>query len=69
MFHYMPQMQLHVTHAAHLLGMNVAVSGGGQFWSFTLVICDQCGLTHTFTANGAQLAQWVPGTGVITATG
>jgi hypothetical protein len=48
--------------------MNVVKQVGGQYWTFTLVICDQCGCTQTFTTNGPQLAQWVPGSGTVSAT-
>jgi hypothetical protein len=68
-FHYMPNMQIRVEFASTMLGMNVSKSIAGQFWTFTLVICDQCGSTQTFTTNGPQLAQWVPGAGTVTATG
>jgi len=64
----MPNMQIEVTFMSTLLGMQVAERIGGQFWTFTLVACDQCGLTQVFTTNGPQLAQWVPGTGTIAAT-
>jgi|HubBroStandDraft_6_1064221.scaffolds.fasta_scaffold2263061_2 hypothetical protein len=66
-FHYMPNMQIQLTFMATLLGMQVAEHMGGRFWSFTLVICDQCGLSQTFTNNGPQLAQWVPGSNTISA--
>ena len=60
-FHYMPDMRLPVEFASSLLGMNVTKEIRGRYWTFTLVVCDHCGCTQTFTTNGPQLAQWVPG--------
>lgn len=67
MFHYMPQMRIPVEFASTLLGMNVTRQVGGRFWTFTLVVCDQCGFTQTFTTNGPELAQCVPGSGAASA--
>lgn len=62
-FHFVPNMQLDVTHATTLLGMAASQTIKGRRWTFTLVICAQCGSTQTFTANGTDLVHWVPGAG------
>ncbi|MBI2390101.1 MAG: hypothetical protein HYV09_10985 [Deltaproteobacteria bacterium] len=44
-----------------MLGVAATKTVKGRYWAVTLAVCTQCGCTQSFTANAAQLAQWVPG--------
>lgn len=46
--------------ATTFLGAFATKEVKGRHWVFSLAICAQCGCTQIFTANTAQLAQWVP---------
>ncbi|MFO0693935.1 MAG: hypothetical protein U0230_10300 [Polyangiales bacterium] len=60
-FHVVPGVQLEVWRATSVLGMDASQKmTGGRRWSFTLVICTQCGRTETFTTNGAEVASFYP---------
>jgi hypothetical protein len=64
-FHYLPGMRHHVMTEGTLLGMNITKEVSGRYWTFTLVVCTQCGCTQTFTKNAAEMAQWVAGSAIV----
>jgi hypothetical protein len=59
-------MQLTVEYASTVFGMAASKTVKGRFWTYTLVICTQCGCTQMFTQNATDLANWVPGANVQT---
>ena len=64
-FHSLPDMQVEVcTEMITVLGKVAHKKVAGRYWTFTLVICTQCGSTQTFTANAPALSQWVPGASI-----
>ncbi len=65
-FHILPNMMVDLAVATTVLGATAAKHVKGRFWVFTLVVCNQCGCTQTFTANAPDLAAWVPGSNVTT---
>jgi hypothetical protein len=58
---FLPNMQVELSVATTVFGVAASKHISGRYWTFTLVVCMQCGCTQTFTTNGPQLAQWVPG--------
>lgn len=68
-FQVVPGVQLEIWEATKVFGIQASqVKSGGSRWTFTLVICEQCGRTETFTANTAEVAALYEGSQRITTT-
>lgn len=65
-FHILPNMQQDVATATTVLGFAASKQIKGRYWTFTLVVCTNCGCTQTFTSNAPELAKWVDGSYVTT---
>lgn len=65
--HVIPGVQLEMWQASSVLGIaSSSKVTGGRRWSFTLVVCVQCGRTETFTTNAPELASIFGGSQEIT---
>ena len=52
---FVPNMLIDIAKGASVLGMR-AVQDLKIYWNVTLVICNQCGCTQTFSQNTAEVA-------------
>lgn len=59
-FQIVPNLQLELYQPAIALGMAASRSTGVR-WTFSLVVCTRCGRSDTFTMNGPELGQRIPG--------
>ena len=59
--HIIPNVQVDISVATVVLGMQAKKDLRSIDWSVSLVVCSQCGLTQCFTGNTAQLAPQFPG--------
>lgn len=65
-FTYLPNLMVDIAHATTLFGKVAAKQIKGVYWTFSMVVCTQCGCTQTFTLGAAELAKHIPGAGVTT---
>ena len=63
---FLPNMMQQLRVGTTVFGAAAAKKIGGVFWSYTLVVCTNCGYTQTFTTNAQDLMQHVPASSVQT---
>jgi hypothetical protein len=63
-----PNLQQELWKPTTVFGMQASQKITGTCaWTFTIVVCTQCGRTDTFTVNGAELAERVKDSYPVTA--
>jgi predicted nucleic-acid-binding Zn-ribbon protein len=65
-FHVVPGVQLELRGSAAVLGVAKATLISRERWSFTIVMCTQCGRSETFTTEPAKLAAYFPTAQIVT---
>lgn len=53
---FVPNVLVDIAKGATVLGMRAVSDLKNVYWNVTLVICNQCGYTQSFTQNAAELA-------------
>ncbi len=66
-YHYFPNMALPVETATTVLGMAAMKHQAGSFFSFSMIACQNCGLTQMFLTNPDAVMRAVPGAQLIAA--
>lgn len=54
---YVPDVLVDIAKGTTVLGMKAVSDLKNVYWQVTLVVCNQCGFTQSFTKNTAALAQ------------